>query len=94
MEDFLQFSPIIDRSLCSTNIQPTLSLAKLTKKQIIGKRFQENYIHNDNIILTKQMQQYKVVQYAHVFKIFIIEKKIISDFELFKTQFFWNLKIT
>ncbi len=47
-KDFLQFSPIIDTSLCSTNIQQTLSLAKLTQKQIIGKRFRENYIHHDN----------------------------------------------
>jgi hypothetical protein len=55
MEDFFQFSPILDISLCSTNIQPTLSLAKLTQKQIIGKKFRRNYIHHDNIILTKQM---------------------------------------
>jgi hypothetical protein len=39
------------------------------------------------------MQQNKVVQYAYVFKISIIENEIISDFELLKRQFLLNLKI-
>lgn len=91
-KDFLQFSPIIDTSLCSTNIQPTLSVTKLTQKQMIGKRFWENYIHHDNIILTKQMQQNKVVQYVHVFKIFIMKKKSFQILNYSKHNFSWIWK--
>jgi hypothetical protein len=87
MEDFLQFSPVIDAPLCSTNIQPTFSLAKLTQKRITRKSIWENYIHHDNVILTKQ---------SCSICIFLEKnynwKKIISDFELLKTQFLWIWK--
>jgi hypothetical protein len=55
MEDFLQFSLIIDTSLFSTNIQPTFKFTNLTQKKVIGKSIWENYIRANNIILTQQM---------------------------------------
>ncbi len=64
MGDFVQFSPIIDTPLLSTNIQPTFTFTNSTKKKVIGKSIWENYIHPNNIILTRQMQQSKDIKYV------------------------------
>ncbi len=50
--DFLQFPPIIDTPLFSTNIQPTFTFTNSMKKKVIGKSIWENYIRPNNIILT------------------------------------------
>jgi len=55
MGDFLQFPPITNTPLYSTNIQPTFAFTKQTQKKIIGKSLWENHICPNSIILKKQM---------------------------------------
>jgi hypothetical protein len=55
MGDFLQFPPIIDTPLFSTNNQPTFTFTNSTQKKVTSKSIWENYIHSNNIILTQQM---------------------------------------
>jgi hypothetical protein len=49
---FLQFPPITNTPLFSTNIQPTFTFTNSMQKKDIGKSIWENYIHPNNIILT------------------------------------------
>jgi hypothetical protein len=55
MGDFLQFPPIIDTPLFSTNIQPTFMFTNSMQKKVIGKSIWENYICPNSIILTQQI---------------------------------------
>jgi hypothetical protein len=68
MGDFLQFPPISDTPLYSTNIKPIFTFSKLTQKKVIGKSLWENYIRPNSIILTKKMKQNKNIQYATLLK--------------------------
>ncbi len=44
MGDFLQFPPINDTPLYSTNIQLIFTFTKLTQKKVLSKSLWENYI--------------------------------------------------
>jgi hypothetical protein len=56
MGGFLQFLPIIETPLLSTNIQTTFTFTNSTQKRFIGKSIWEKYICPNNIILTQQMR--------------------------------------
>ncbi len=64
MGKFLQFPPITDTPLFSTNIQPTFTFTKSMQKKIMGKSIWENYFHQKNIILTQQVRQNKDIKYV------------------------------
>jgi hypothetical protein len=80
----MQFPPIIDTPLYTTNIKPTLSFTKQTQKKIIGKSVWENHVMPKKIILTQQMQQNKNIQYAQLVNNLHENKITKNDFSLFK----------
>jgi hypothetical protein len=91
--DFLQFSPIIDTPLYSTNMQSIFAFTKLTHKKVIGKSLCENYIRPNSIILTKQMRQNKDTQYATLLENLQTRNIFKSNFDLLKTHFLSNLNV-
>jgi len=53
---FMQFPPISDKPLYTSNIKPPLTFTKQTQKEkITGKSLWENYVMPNKIILTQQM---------------------------------------
>jgi len=82
MGDFLQFPPINDTPLYSTNIKLIFTFTKLTQKKFIGKSLWDNYIRPNNII-TKQMRQNKDIQYATLLENLQIRNILKLDFDPF-----------
>ncbi len=93
MKDFLQFPPIIDTPLYSSNMQSIFTFTKLTQKKVIGKNLWENYIQPNSIILTKQMKQNKDIQYATLLENLQTRNIRKSNFDLLKTHFLSNLNV-
>ncbi len=52
---FMQFPPISDTPLYTSNIKPPLIFTKQTQKKIIEKSLWDNYVMSNKIILTQQM---------------------------------------
>jgi len=76
------------------NKYPTnLCIHKTNFLKLIGRSLWENYVHPYNIILIEQMWQSKDIFYKSFLKKSYNRKFSKSNFELFKTQFFSNLKI-
>ncbi len=64
---FMQFPPISDTPLYTSNIKPPLTFTKQTQKEkIIGKSLWENYVMPNKIILMQQMWQSEDIQYAQL----------------------------
>jgi hypothetical protein len=93
MTDILQFPPIIDTPLYSSNMQSIFTFTKLTWKKVIGKSLWENYIGPNSIILTKQMKQNKDIQYATLLESLQTRNILKSNFDLPKTHFLSNLNV-
>jgi hypothetical protein len=53
--DFMQFPPISDTTLYTSNIKPPLIFTKQTQKKLIEKSLWDNYVMSNKIILTQQM---------------------------------------
>jgi hypothetical protein len=53
--DFMQFPPISDTPLYTSNIKPPLIFTKQTHKKIIVKSLWENYVMPNKIIWTQHM---------------------------------------
>jgi len=93
MGDFLQFPPINDTPLYSTNIKSIFTFTQLTQKKVIVKNLWENYIRPNSIILTKQMRQNKDIQYATLLENLRTKYILKLDFNVLKTHFLSNLNV-
>ncbi len=62
----MQFPPISDTPLYTSNIKPPLIFTKQTQKKIIEKSLWDNYVMSNKIILTQQMWQSEDIGYAQL----------------------------
>jgi hypothetical protein len=92
LRNFVQFPPINDTPLYTTNIKPTLSFTKQTYKKIIGKNVWENHVMPKKIILTRKMQQNNNIQYAQLLNNLHENKITKNDFSLLKYPFLSKLQ--
>jgi len=53
--DFMQFPPIGDTPIYTSNFKPSLIFRKQTQKKVIEKSLWDNYVMPNKVILTQQM---------------------------------------
>jgi hypothetical protein len=73
--------------------QTNFWIHKFDPKKVIGKNIRENYIHPNNIILTKQMWQSKYIICATILQNLQNGKISYLDFDLLTTCFLTTLNV-